>query len=251
MSDRAKFDGLASDYDRYRPRYPSELAEVVFTNRTEAVRVADVGAGSGIALEWALPALVDPEVLAVEPSTDMIESGRLKFPDVTWLQGRGEDILPTLSALDVVMAAQAYQWFDRPAFLRAARTALRPGGRVAIIQNNRNHTSSEFLDAYESLLEENSPGYTRGYRDIDIAAELATGFDTDPAHVTVSVSDWDRTMSVDDFVGMSASSTQAQRAVSAKGERFLDDVRSLAGNFAEDETLQVPYRTELFVVDKP
>ncbi|MFE2655461.1 class I SAM-dependent methyltransferase [Brevibacterium sp. NPDC059310] len=246
MPERAKFDGLADDYDKHRPRYPADLAEVAFDGLREGARLVDVGSGSGIGLEWALPTLTAPDVVAIEPSGDMIEAGRRKFPMVTWLQGRGEDHLPALADVDVVMAAQAYQWFDRPAFLHAAQGALRPGGRVVIIQNNRNHAASAFLDAYEGLLEAHSPGYTRDYRTIDIAGELASGLDIALPDVVTTVSDWERTMTVDDFVGMSASSTQAQRAVAAQGPSFLADVRTLAYDCSVDGIVAVPYRTELF-----
>ena len=105
---------------------------------------------------------------------------------------------------------------DRPRFLAAARRSLVPGGRVAILQNNRDFARSPFLDAYESLLEELSPGYTRSYRAFDIAAELRVGLGA----AEVARACWEQAMTRDQFAGMTRSSTQVQRALAAHGDVF-------------------------------
>jgi hypothetical protein len=67
------------------------------------------------------------------------------------------------------------------------------------------------------------------------------------------MSDWDwvRRMPVDDFVGMSMSSTQAQRALADVGPTFIDEVRALAAPHGEDGVVGLSYRTELFMVQAP
>jgi hypothetical protein len=69
----------------------------------------------------------------------------------------------------------------------------------------------------------------------------------------VEVSDWDwvRRLPVDDFVGMSMSSTQAQPAVADVGPTFIDEVRALAARHGEDGVVGLSYRTELFTVHAP
>lgn len=251
MTDPARFDGLADDYDRCRPRYP----EVVLTRIVEGLgprpRMVDAGAGTGIVLEGLLPLLTDPSVHAFDLSADMVAVGEDKFPHVRWAVGRVEELLGSVQDIDLVVAGQAYQWFDRPAFLTSARAALRSGGRLAVVQNNRRHADSVFLSAYEDLLELRSPGYRRTYRNLDIAEELAAGFAPELDAVQVSDCDWVRHMPVGDFVGMSMSSTQAQRAVADVGPVFIDEVRALAARHAEDGVVGVAYRTELVMVHAP
>ncbi|WP_159803283.1 class I SAM-dependent methyltransferase [Arthrobacter zhaoguopingii] len=248
MPDGAKFDGLADDYDRYRPRYPSDLLDTALGMTRHNLRVVDAGAGTGISLEWVLPALVGPEVYAIDISRDMVEAGKRKFPGLNWMVGRIEDVLSTVTDVDLIIAGQAYQWFDRPAFLQAARKVLRAGGRVIVVQNNRDHSRSPFLSAYEGLLEERSPGYSRRYRDIDVAQELADGFDVGLDAVIRAESRWNQAMTVDSFVGMASSSTQAQRAVAAVGPVFLKEVHALVESYAVDGVVVFPYHTELFVI---
>lgn len=239
------FDGLADSYERTRPRYPVELFRHAVGLLPPDARplVVDAGAGTGIALEALLPLLpAGADVHAVDVSGDMIELGRTKFPAVTWTKGNAEQHLATFTGVDLVTAAQSYQWMDRPAFRAAAASALRPGGICLVIQNNRDLSAGGLAGDYEDLLEELSPFYSRTYRAIDVEGELATGFD----EVERREQTWNQPLTVNEFVAMSSSSTQAQRAITAVGALFLHRVRALAARHEKDGHVQVPYVTEAF-----
>ena len=247
---RAAFDGLADDYDEFRPRYPRELmqrvAEKVPTG--QRLMVVDAGAGTGIALEGLKPLLgADCHYQAVDLSADMVARGRAKFADVEWHVASAEAFLERAADIDLIVAAQSFHWMDRPRFLDTAKRCLKPRGVLAILQNNRNVAASRFLDAYESLLEELSPDYSRDYRDFDFAGELEAAFGPDGGTVEVAVVNWTRTMPLDHFTGMVGSSSQAQRALRAHGTIFLDRVMKLFRAFAPDGLLTLPYRSELFI----
>jgi SAM-dependent methyltransferase len=239
------FDGLADSYERTRPRYPVELffhAVGLLPPDARPV-VVDAGAGTGIALEALLPLLpAGAEVHAVDVSGDMIELGRAKFPTVTWTKGNAEQHLATFTGVDLVTAAQSYQWLDRPAFRAAAAGALRPGGICMVIQNNRDLRAGGLAGDYEDLLEELSPFYSRTYRAIDVQGELSAGFD----EVERREQTWNQPLTVHEFVTMSTSSTQAQRAITAVGALFLHRVRDLAARHEKNGQVQVPYVTEAF-----
>ncbi|KOX14259.1 hypothetical protein ADL05_16670 [Nocardiopsis sp. NRRL B-16309] len=242
---------MSDDYDLHRPRYPDEFFATIAEELTSfaEVTVVDTGAGTGIALEGLVPALGgSTRYLAVDVSQDMVDRGRRKFPGVEWTVGAAEEYLEGLTQrVQLVVAAQAYQWMDRKRYVAAALAALAPGGLLAIMQNNRDHTSSAFLDAYESLLEVHSPGYGRGYRDFDIRAEVAADFEPAGGRVDTRVARWIRSVRVEDFVRMSSSSTQVQRAIAKEGEGFLDLVRGLCEEHARDGSLDVAYTSELFL----
>jgi SAM-dependent methyltransferase len=246
-----KFDTLSEGYDRYRPRYPDGLLRRIadaVSHRGQPY-VIDAGAGTGIALEGLAPLLgEDCRYDAVDVSSGMVATGRAKFPEVTWSVGEAEPFLEKASGVDLIVAAQAFQWMDRPRFLRAARTCLNPGGTVAILQNNRDFTASAFLDAYETLLEELSPGYDRNYRSYDFAAELREVFgDT----VEVATADWSTPMATRDFIGMAKSSTQVQRGLAAHGDLLLDRLAALVAAHAQDGAVAIPYHSELFTARAP
>lgn len=246
---KQQFDGLAGDYDRYRPRYPAVLVDAVVSRlSTTGPYVVDTGAGTGVALEGLLPRLrEDAQVDAVDISADMVAQGRAKFPGVSWHVGEAEPFLEQAAGVDLALAAQAYQWMDRPRYLRAAASCLAPGGVVAILQNNRDFTVSSFLDDYESLLEELSPGYSRLYRSFDIGAELGEYFTIVARERTM----WTQSMSVEDFAGMSGSSTQVQRAVAAYGEEFRQRLAELLDKHRSDDTVEISYLSEAFTAASP
>ncbi|GGM51669.1 hypothetical protein GCM10012275_23170 [Longimycelium tulufanense] len=251
MTDQqSRFDGLSADYDRFRPRYPTDLLQKIVEKlpATDNLYVIDAGAGTGIALEGLIP-LLGPGCTyqAVDISTDMVAAGRSKLPQVEWRLEPVEPFLETAPDVDLITAAQSFQWMDRPGFLRAAATCLKPAGVLAVLQNNRSSTESPFLDAYETLLEEYSPGYTRDYRDFDYAAELTDAFAPSAGTVEVVRTTWSRIMTPSDFIGMARSSTQVQRAISTHGATFLDRLTALTRDAASDGTLTIPYRSELFL----
>ena len=68
--------------------------------------------------------------------------------------------LPARS-VDFVTAAQAFHWFDHAAARAEFRRILAPGGRVALIWNNRRRSGTPFLDGYERLLQEFGIDYER------------------------------------------------------------------------------------------
>lgn len=238
------FDGLAEAYDTHRPRYPDELfIRLVDAIPSRTPVVVDAGAGTGIALEGLRKVLRSTaSIHAIDVSADMVAVGRRKLPDVDWRVGKVEEELKDLHDVDVVMAAQAYQWMDRPLFLRRVFDALVERGVCAIFENNRDHRVG-LAAAYEDLLERRSPGYSRDYRAFDIAAELADVFAT----VDSDEIGWSRPMTAEEFLEMSRSSTQAQRAIAATDGAFLEEVLDLCQRYAEDEVVQVAYCSHVHI----
>ncbi|MET3590094.1 ubiquinone/menaquinone biosynthesis C-methylase UbiE [Bartonella silvatica] len=70
-----KFDGLADDYDLYRPRYPLTLFKTMLLpfKVKKHLSIVDVGAGTGIALEGIIELLGKEHQYHVDISTDMIK----------------------------------------------------------------------------------------------------------------------------------------------------------------------------------
>ncbi|WP_237225080.1 class I SAM-dependent methyltransferase [Rothia nasisuis] len=247
MSRQMPFDKLAKKYDEYRPRYPQELVQYVVEGTKTNPRVVDCGSGTGIVLEWLLPYLSFPETYAVDISEGMISGGKSKFPQVNWIVGSIEDVLDDLEPADLIVAGQAYQWFNRKKFLQKASSNLTDNGKIAIIQNNRDYFTNIMLAEYESLLESMSPGYVRNYRNIDIKKELFDWVDLPNLTVKDYNYSWKREVQIEDFVGMSSSSTQVQRAIDAHGADFLDHVRNIAVKHSYNGKVILNYTTQLFI----
>src|SRR4029453_2926073 len=60
---------------------------------------------------------------------------------------------------DLVLAAQAFHWFDAARFRAESLRIVRPGGWAALIWNDRDLASTPFLASYEALLVEHGHDY--------------------------------------------------------------------------------------------
>ncbi|KHL04976.1 class I SAM-dependent methyltransferase [Sinomonas humi] len=118
-------------YEKVRPGYPEDAVDwlVPLGART----AVDLGAGTGkLSGQLAARGL---EVSAVDPSLDMLGELRRLHPRVHAVVGTAESTgLPDASA-DLVVAAQAWHWFDAGAATREVVRLLAPGGCAALVWN--------------------------------------------------------------------------------------------------------------------
>jgi SAM-dependent methyltransferase len=112
--------------------------------------VVDLGAGTG-KLTRSLVAL-GHRVTAVEPLPEMIAQLQVEVPGAAVTEGGAEAIPLGDGSVDVVVAAQAFHWFDHgPALLEIARV-LRPGGRIALIWNVRDESEEWVTELGDAMV---------------------------------------------------------------------------------------------------
>jgi SAM-dependent methyltransferase len=127
------FASVAAEYERARPGYPEEA--VRWLAGDEPRDVVDLGAGTG-KLTRGLVAL-GHRVTAVEPLPEMLAELGRAVPAARAVVGSAEQIPLPDDAADVVVAGQAFHWFDHAATLPEIDRVLRPGGRLALVWNMR------------------------------------------------------------------------------------------------------------------
>lgn len=127
------FGGVADVYEASRPGYPADA--VSWLVRDDQLHIVDVGAGTG-KLTRALAA-TGREVLAVDPSPQMLGVLRASVPGVETLVGKGERLPIPDESVDAVTYAQAWHWVDPPAASAEAGRVLKPGGTLGLIWNFR------------------------------------------------------------------------------------------------------------------
>lgn len=118
---------------------------------------------------------------------------------------------------------------------------------MAVIQNNRDFEHSKFLAAYETLLEEMSPNYSRYYRNFDFLQEMCDGFGENKEKIAFHMHNWMMTVSSKAFIGMSRSSTQVQRAIACNGEEYLQQLIALVKQYEVQGNVELLYRSELYM----
>lgn len=130
-----RFTGFADVYDKYRPRPPRAVIDLL-ARLAEAPRprlVVDLGCGTGLSTRmWAD---VAEEVIGIEPSDDMREEARRRTAaaNVSYRRGFAHATkLPDQSA-DIVTCSQSLHWMDPEPTFREVRRITRPGGVFAAI----------------------------------------------------------------------------------------------------------------------
>lgn len=155
MNPEERFSRRVRDYLLYRPGYPDAAVDWLWTHAQLAAApdIADIGSGTGLLTEHLLQR--GATVHGVEPNDAMRNAGaqvlsrHAAFHSVA---GRAEETGLPGASVDLVVAAQAFHWFDRPRTRVEFARILRPGGWVAILWNERRTGGGGFLHAYEELL---------------------------------------------------------------------------------------------------
>jgi ubiquinone/menaquinone biosynthesis C-methylase UbiE len=106
--------------------------------------VLDLGAGTG----KLTTRLVERglQVIAVDPIAEMLEMLRTALPDTPALLGSAEQIPLPDNAVDAVLVAQAWHWFDPERAVAEIARVLRPGGRLGVLWNTRDERSGWVKD---------------------------------------------------------------------------------------------------------
>lgn len=157
----ARFSNRVADYIRHRPGYPAAMLRCLADEhglRSDHV-VADIGCGTGLSAE---PFLRNGNtVIGVEPNEPMRRAGGAalaRFERFRMIAGSAEQTTLADASVDWVVAGQAFHWFDVPRARAEFLRILRPGGRVALVWNNRRE-NTPFLSDYEALLQEYATDY--------------------------------------------------------------------------------------------
>lgn len=136
-SQARSFDKAAASYAANRPSYPPALLDAVeeLANRPlKGARVADIGAGTGLAT--ALLHTRGARVIAIEPGPGMAAQLRLKLPDIPLVLGDGNNLPLASESIDILVYAQAWHWTDPHKSVPEALRVLHPGGALALWWND-------------------------------------------------------------------------------------------------------------------
>ena len=174
-----RFTDRAADYRRHRPGYPPALADDLAAAGLLAAGavVADVGSGTGLLARVFLGR--GHRVYGVEPNAAMRAAAGEDlrgFPAFVSVAGTAEQTTLPDAGVDLVVAGQAFHWFDPAPARQEFRRVLRPGGACALVWNDR-RGDTPFLRGYAELLRTFSLDYAkadhRGITDALIASFFA------------------------------------------------------------------------------
>lgn len=131
----ATFGDVAQAYERARPDYPERAVRWLLGETP--TRVLELGAGTGKLT--AAMARAGHDVTATDPSAPMLDRLASQV-DVTCVRASAESLPFSANSFDVIVAAQAFHWFDTTQALPEAGRVLREGGHVALVWNQRDES---------------------------------------------------------------------------------------------------------------
>ena len=246
LSVTERFSDRADAYVRGRPSYPQAIVEQL--QRVGALKrgqtVVDLGVGTGLSAEPFLRS--GYTVIGVEPNEPMRMAGDQQLRDFARYRsvaGTAEATTLPDDSVDLIIAGQAFHWFDVPRAAIEARRILRPGGWGALIWNDRESTGSAFLAGYEALLRTHGIDYAKLlHRHVDEKA-IAQFFA--PAQTAVVTFDNPRDLEREDLLALAGSASYLPAPGDPRHVAMLLALNSLFDTLAKNVTVQMMYRTRM------
>ncbi|MEV7614362.1 class I SAM-dependent methyltransferase [Streptomyces sp. NPDC089799] len=237
------FSSAAGRYGTYRPGYPAALfdaVEEIAGRPLRGARVADVGAGTGLATER----LRDrgAEVTGVEPGEGMAAEFRRRLPDVPVVRGDGNRLPFATGSLDFLTYAQSFHWTDPARSVPEAARVLRPGGALALFWNDPDVSVPWIAEQDARLTARFGEGWYVADHRVP-ATDLGVGF-------TDRVLHWVRRVPLD--VHLAKLSTHSLfLTVGPQGEEFLAAERALLSTRFPSGEIDEHYAVTLRVAVRP
>jgi ubiquinone/menaquinone biosynthesis C-methylase UbiE len=144
MESTLGFSDRVENYVRYRPDYPAKLIDTLIDTcpLNKGLTVADIGSGTGIFTQRLLARGL--RVTAVEPNNAMSETAESLLPtyeSFSSVYGSAEHSHLENKSVDLIVAAQAFHWFDFDKALREFERILKLTGLIALVWNECQLTS--------------------------------------------------------------------------------------------------------------
>ncbi len=242
-----RFSDRVEDYIRYRPHYPKELIPLLRQEIGLAPSwiVADVGSGTGFSSELFLEN--GNVVYGIEPNAAMRAAAERLLaghPGFKSVEGTAESTGLPAGSIDLVIAGQAFHWFDQAKSRAEFQRILKPGGRIVLFWNSRRTDTSPFLKEYEDLLLRHGTDYQKVRHD-KITANLPHSFFGGNCRRRVLLNE--QLLDYEGLRGRLLSSSYTPTEGDPARQRMLDDLERIFKKYEEKGKVRMEYETELWI----
>lgn len=247
MSDPTqRFSNRAANYVKYRPGYPPDVLELFRAEMglTPDSVVADIGSGTGISAKIFLEN--ENTVYGVEPNETMRSAGEeflARFPRFHSVNGTAENTGLPDDSVDIVIAAQAFHWFDQQRTRKEFVRIMKPEGYAALIWNERQLNTTPFLRDYEKFLLKFADDYTRVRHENVNEAALKSFFQKDFRKAVFSNS---QVLDRDGLLGRVMSSSYMPTEADPRFSKMKNELGALVANHGENGNIELLYDTTIY-----
>lgn len=247
MNSKERFSNRVDTYVKYRPSYPQEAIDYLYSTIgfSPDSLIADIGAGTGIFSKLLLDR--GSRVIAVEPNQAMREAAvKMLGAEANFRTESGaaeETGLPGQS-VDFIVSAQAFHWFDHTAAQAEFRRILKPGGKAVLIWNSRLTQGTPFLEEYEQLLHKFGTDYgTVNHK--NISREILLAFFKE-GQMQEARFTYRQLFDFDGLSGRLASSSYSPAPGQPNYEPMMTELRGLFERNKKNGKVSFDYETEMF-----
>ncbi len=247
MGNWERFNKRSDKYEKYRPRYPDELLELLKkeTGLNTSSAVADVGSGTGILSELIIRA--GCKLFCVEPNEEMRRVAFQKFEgfeNCEIIDGTAERTTLPDASVDIIVVGQAFHWFDPLESRREFGRILKQGGYVALVWNTRIEVTEGMNFEYERMVKKYSPGYREsGSRTLE-RGSIDRFFNGNYRLFKLTNG---QTLDLEGLMGRYLSSSYAIDEKNANFNYLKSDLSRAFSKFEKDGHVTLKYETEVFL----
>jgi SAM-dependent methyltransferase len=241
-----RFSSRVDNYVRFRPSYAPAALELLGARcgLSPAATVADLGSGTGILTEQLLER--GAQVLAVEPNDAMRAAAETRLgTHAGFVSVRGTAEATTLdsASVDLVVAGQAFHWFEVAAARNEALRITKVGGWGALLWNEHPPSGSAFLADYHALLLRHAPEFGRiaaSRADETAMREFFGGRMEQAAFPNPQAYDFEA------LRGRLMSSSYAPESGHSQYAAMMEELRAAFERHARNGTIEFPYQTLVY-----
>ena len=240
MNER-KFDKKGELYAKFRPNYPADFFNYLYTNvgMTKNSVIADIGSGTGILSKHLLERC--SKVYAVEPNEDMrkIAQNELQqFDKFVSVCATAENTSLDIKSVDFITVGQAFHWFDKPLFYNECKRILKDNGKIILVWNVRDSQNNLIIEnaAIDKIYCPDFKGFSAGAADKDLTNFFISGYDTRIFENIVILNE-------EQFIGRNLSSSFAPNEGDENYIPYVKALKSLFSRFCKGNSLAFGYLT--------
>ena len=206
--------------------------------------IADIGSGTGISAKVFLEN--GNKVFGIEPNGPMRPRRKNFLPafrSFTAATGTAENTGLPDDSIDIVVAAQAFHWFEPETAKAEFRRILTDDGFLALVWNERELDTTAFLVDYERFLLKYATDYTRVRHDNVTAEKMAEFFGK--GLKTESFRN-EQDLDLQGLTGRALSSSYMPAEGDAQYEPMGKELGDLFAKHAESGKIKLSYNTKVF-----
>jgi len=239
---KKRFSSRVENYIKYRPSYPLEIIDFLKEKNILADNtiIADIGSGTGILTRLFLDN--GNQVYGIEPNKDMREAAEKVlqgYANFSSLKGSAESTGLEDNFIDLIIAGQAFHWFDVEQAKREFKRIIKPNGNIALIWNNRGKAGTDFKNSYENFILK----YGTDYREVKKNEENVDLFFNYQKETFYNFQELDITR----FKGRVLSSSYIPLADNPIFPKMILELEELFNKHQRNGIIRIEYDTEIYL----